>query len=101
MSSNNDGTNAAVLTMMSPLHWYRQWWASSWLVPPPEKTLEQDRCMRASTVAMKRMLADVCEWAFRGASAAVLTFLLVLGLLLQLSLGGPHQLGSVAIQLHV
>lgn len=24
-----------LLTMMSPLHWYRQWWASSWLVPPP------------------------------------------------------------------
>lgn len=90
-----------MLTMTSPLHWCRQWWASSWLVPPPWKALEQARCMRASTVAAERILADLSEWAFRSASAAFLTFLLVLGLLLQLSEGAPHQLRSVAIQLHI
>lgn len=37
------------LTIISPLHSYRQWWANSWLVPPPHKTLEQAKCMRSST----------------------------------------------------
>lgn len=41
---------SARLTIMSPSHWCRQWWANSWLVPPPNKTLEQARCMRSSTV---------------------------------------------------
>lgn len=90
-----------MLTMMSPLHWCRQWWASSWLVPPPCKALEQARCMRASTVATERSSTHLSEWALRSASAAFLTFLLVLGLLLQLSQGAPHQLRFVAIQLHV
>lgn len=42
---------SAVLTIMSPLHSYKQWWANSWLVPPPQKALEQARCMRSSTEA--------------------------------------------------
>lgn len=46
---------SVVLTIMSPLHSYRQWWASSWLVPPPLRTLEQARCMRSSTAETQTM----------------------------------------------
>lgn len=57
--------------------------------------------MRSSTVTIRTNLTYYPpDLAFRWTSGALLTFLLVIVLLLQLIKGGPDQLRSVVIQLH-